>query len=325
MADLTHEPHVTAGTVGNSYGRVRTAHAAHHAHRPRPPRRDVASLQDTRGVPLTVADVEQVVIRGRLILGVLLAYSEGADIGRVWNAAERVANDLDMEVELSTGRNKRMPKRSGRLHVTVLGAPLKPAAMAGIAGRISAHGANIDRIERLAQEPRHLHRDGRLRRRPRRAPRRADRRGRRAAGRRRRPAGRAAPARQAADRHGRRLHPHPGRGHRAARRARRLPGRGRQGHRGRDARRAGLRGLAARAGRAAGRARRVRDRQGARRVELAAGRPHAGPDPQAPRLPVRDRQRRLHPGHRRPRRGPRHRLRRRQHAGDRGRQAHRAA
>ena len=103
--------------------------------------------------PLTVADVEQVVIRGRLILGVLLAYEDGADIGRVWNAAERVANDLDMEVELSTGRNKRMPKRSGRLHVTVLGAPLKPDAMAGIAGQISAHGANIDRIERLAQNP----------------------------------------------------------------------------------------------------------------------------------------------------------------------------
>jgi phosphoserine phosphatase len=103
--------------------------------------------------PLTVADVEQVVIRGRLVLGVLLAYTEGADIGRVWNAAERVANDLDMEIELSTGRNKRMPKRSGRLHVTVLSNPLKPAAMAGIAGRISAHGANIDRIERLAQNP----------------------------------------------------------------------------------------------------------------------------------------------------------------------------
>ncbi|MER7547449.1 phosphoserine phosphatase SerB [Actinomadura sp.] len=103
--------------------------------------------------PLTVADVEQVVIRGRLVLGVLLAYSEGADIGRVWNAAEHVANDLDMEIELSTGRNRRMPKRIGRLHVTVLGSPLKPAAMAGIAGRISAHGANIDRIERLAQNP----------------------------------------------------------------------------------------------------------------------------------------------------------------------------
>ncbi|TYK50792.1 phosphoserine phosphatase SerB [Actinomadura decatromicini] len=103
--------------------------------------------------PLTVADVEQVVIRGRLVLGVLLSYSEGADIGGVWNTAERVANDLDMEVELSTGRSTRTPKRRGRLHVTVLGAPLRPAAMAGIAGRISAHGANIDRIERLASNP----------------------------------------------------------------------------------------------------------------------------------------------------------------------------
>ncbi|MFC6884175.1 phosphoserine phosphatase SerB [Actinomadura yumaensis] len=103
--------------------------------------------------PITVADVEQVVIRGRLVLGVLVAYADGADIGRVWTAAEKVATDLDMEVELATGRTKSMPRRRGRLHVTVLGAPLKPAAMAGIAGRIAANGANIDRIERLAQYP----------------------------------------------------------------------------------------------------------------------------------------------------------------------------
>ncbi|QFG23309.1 phosphoserine phosphatase SerB [Actinomadura sp. WMMB 499] len=103
--------------------------------------------------PITVVDVEQVVIRGRLVLGVLVSYSADTDIGGVWNAAERVANDLDMEAELSTGRDARTPKRRGRLHVTVLGAPLTPAAMAGIAGRISAHGANIDRMERLAGDP----------------------------------------------------------------------------------------------------------------------------------------------------------------------------
>ncbi|KAB2351022.1 phosphoserine phosphatase SerB [Actinomadura rudentiformis] len=105
------------------------------------------------GFPVTVADVEQVVIRGRLVLGVLIVYEDGADIGQVWTAAERVATDLDMEVELSTGKIKTMPRRRGRLHVTVLGAPLKPAAMAGIAGRIAANGANIDRIERLAHYP----------------------------------------------------------------------------------------------------------------------------------------------------------------------------
>ncbi len=103
--------------------------------------------------PLTVADVEQVVIRGRLILGVLVAYSDGTDIGRVWSAAERVANDLDMEIEMSTGRDKSAPSHRGRLHVTVLGAPLRPDAMAGIAGRIAAGAANIDRIERLAHYP----------------------------------------------------------------------------------------------------------------------------------------------------------------------------
>ncbi|GAA2619684.1 phosphoserine phosphatase SerB [Actinomadura fulvescens] len=105
------------------------------------------------GFPVTVADVEQVVIRGRLVLGVLIAYEDGADIGQVWTAAERVANDLEMEIELSTGKSKGVPRRRGRLHVTVLGAPLKPAAMAGIAGRIAANGANIDRIERLAHYP----------------------------------------------------------------------------------------------------------------------------------------------------------------------------
>ncbi|WP_285495698.1 phosphoserine phosphatase SerB [Actinomadura sp. NBRC 104425] len=103
--------------------------------------------------PLTVFDVEQVVIRGRLVLGVLVSYSDGVDIGRVWTAAERLATDLDMEIELSTGRFRTMPRRRGRLHVTVLGAPLRPAAMAGIAGRIAASGANIDRIERLANTP----------------------------------------------------------------------------------------------------------------------------------------------------------------------------
>jgi len=103
--------------------------------------------------PVTVVDVEQVVIRGRLVLGVLLQCPHDADIGRVWSAAEEVAADLEMDIEISTGRGKVSPRRRGRLHVTVLGSPLRPGAMAGIAGRIAASGANIDRIERLASYP----------------------------------------------------------------------------------------------------------------------------------------------------------------------------
>jgi phosphoserine phosphatase len=106
------------------------------------------------GFPVTVADLEQVVIRGRLILGVLLSYDTATDIGQVLTAVERIAADLEMEVELSTGTGKKIaPKRRGRLHVTILGEPLLPAAIAGIAGRIAANGANIDRIERLSHYP----------------------------------------------------------------------------------------------------------------------------------------------------------------------------
>ncbi|MER7500708.1 phosphoserine phosphatase SerB [Nonomuraea pusilla] len=111
------------------------------------------------GFPVTVADIEQVVIRGRLTLGVLVAYAggpstgTGTTLGAMWTAVERVAEDLGMEVELSTGSLSKEQRRRGRLSVSVLGTTLQPAAIAGIAGRIAAAGANIDRIERLAQWP----------------------------------------------------------------------------------------------------------------------------------------------------------------------------
>ncbi|WP_214327217.1 phosphoserine phosphatase SerB [Nonomuraea sediminis] len=111
------------------------------------------------GFPVNVADIEQVVIRGRLTLGVLVAYAggpstgTGSTLGAMWTAVERVAEDLGMEVELSTGSQTKEQRRRGRLSVSVLGSTLSPASVAGIAGRIAAAGANIDRIERLAQWP----------------------------------------------------------------------------------------------------------------------------------------------------------------------------
>jgi phosphoserine phosphatase len=102
---------------------------------------------------LTVLDVEQVVIRGRLILGVLLACGESPDITAIHRQVSTLAADLDMEAEITVGSGEQAPKRRGRLHVTVLGDPLTPPAIAAIAGRIAGTGANIDRIERLARRP----------------------------------------------------------------------------------------------------------------------------------------------------------------------------
>src|SRR6201987_709158 len=101
---------------------------------------------------LAVLDIEQVVIRGRLVLGVLLASEGEPDLTGSHRAVRGLAADLDMEAEITTGWGE-PPARRGRLHVTVLGSPLLPRAVAAIASRIAASGANIDRIDRLSDRP----------------------------------------------------------------------------------------------------------------------------------------------------------------------------
>jgi phosphoserine phosphatase len=101
---------------------------------------------------LSVIDAEQVVIRGRLVLGVLLGCESPPDLTAIHRAVSELAADLGMEAEITVGTGDE-PRRRGRLHVTVLGRPLTPAAIAAIASQIAARGANIDRIGRLANRP----------------------------------------------------------------------------------------------------------------------------------------------------------------------------
>ena len=105
--------------------------------------------------PLSVMDIEQVVIRGKLVLGVLLGCDSPPDLTGIHAAVSALAGDLGLEAEITTGPAPRQtpPARSGRLHVTLLGSPLAPAAITAIAGQIAASGANIDRIGRLALRP----------------------------------------------------------------------------------------------------------------------------------------------------------------------------
>jgi phosphoserine phosphatase len=108
--------------------------------------------------PLSVADIEQVTIRGRLVLGVLVSCGEPPDLTAIYRAITELATDLGLEAEITTS-SAEPPSRAGsagvrgRMHVTVLGSPLQPSAIAAVAGRIAASGANIDRITRLASDP----------------------------------------------------------------------------------------------------------------------------------------------------------------------------
>ena len=95
-------------------------------------------------------DVEQVVVHDRLLLGVVIS---GQGDGTALKAALAArARELHVEVEF-TPLDEQQSARAGRHHVTVLGAPLDPAAFAGVARRLAACGANIERVLRLSSYP----------------------------------------------------------------------------------------------------------------------------------------------------------------------------
>ena len=98
-----------------------------------------------------VVDIEQIVLRRRLILGVLVTAPR--DWRRLKEAVEGTARDLEMSVEVDRGTGDNRARKDGRSHVTIIGTPLKAGAMAAVAGRIADFGANIDRIERMARYP----------------------------------------------------------------------------------------------------------------------------------------------------------------------------
>ncbi|HWJ83479.1 MAG TPA: phosphoserine phosphatase SerB [Nocardioides sp.] len=100
---------------------------------------------------VAVVDVEQMLLRRRLVLGVLV--SAPRDGKKLRRAVEETAAALEMTVDFEKGSGDNRARRRGRSHVTVIGAPLKASAMAAVAGRIADCGGNIDRMERMARYP----------------------------------------------------------------------------------------------------------------------------------------------------------------------------
>jgi phosphoserine phosphatase len=101
-------------------------------------------------------DVEQVVIRGRLTLGVLVAVNDDPEglQESVEQAMASVAMHVDVRVGDAIGEDPFAPARQGSTHVAViLGRPLKARAFTDFAGRLAELGANIDAIRRIADYP----------------------------------------------------------------------------------------------------------------------------------------------------------------------------
>ncbi len=104
-------------------------------------------------VDVDILDVEQVVIRGQLVLGVLLAIQVAeADIKAV---AAQVAADAGVSIDVSfdEAATDLAEHRRRRNHVIMLGAPLHAKAVAAVARAIAEVGGNIDTIARLSTYP----------------------------------------------------------------------------------------------------------------------------------------------------------------------------
>jgi phosphoserine phosphatase len=102
---------------------------------------------------LNILDIEQVVIRGRLILTALIAldpaHASAIEADLMETAKEL---NLDLAIDYTEGLESKNNSRSS-LHIVVLSSNLKPAGVAAIASEISASGGNIDRIRRTASYP----------------------------------------------------------------------------------------------------------------------------------------------------------------------------
>ena len=89
-------------------------------------------------------DVEQVVIRDRMVLAVLLELQ--GEVSALRSSVVSAAHALGKECEVAAAQDSRAARRSAgraRSHVIVLGHPLRPGALSSVTQRIADLGGNI--------------------------------------------------------------------------------------------------------------------------------------------------------------------------------------
>jgi phosphoserine phosphatase len=101
---------------------------------------------------ITILDIEQVVIRGRLILTTLISLDPAHARAIETDLIEATTKlGLDLAIDFSD-QPKGEPKNSN-LHIIVLSENLRPNGIGALASKIAEQGGNIDRIHRTASYP----------------------------------------------------------------------------------------------------------------------------------------------------------------------------
>lgn len=100
-----------------------------------------------------VRDIQQLTVRGQLVLATVLDLPDAVDMQALQAAAAALANDLDLRLDFVPGTQMVHEPRRNRFHVTVMAPAIRPTAIAAVAEVIARGQANIDRIHRIASYP----------------------------------------------------------------------------------------------------------------------------------------------------------------------------
>ena len=104
------------------------------------------------GTRAEVVDLEQVVVRGHLTLGVLFG-ERPADDGELIDRVAGACARKGLSVTFAETPGEHTDRAPGRAIITVLGSPLTTQHVAAVATAVAAYGANIDKIRRLSRYP----------------------------------------------------------------------------------------------------------------------------------------------------------------------------
>ena len=103
---------------------------------------------------VSIIDIEQVVIKQRLLLTVLITLNPAHRSAIEEDLTARAGElDLDIAIDFSETSTTSIATKKNLTHVVVLSAKLNPKSISQVAAAISESGANIERISRLASEP----------------------------------------------------------------------------------------------------------------------------------------------------------------------------
>ena len=99
-----------------------------------------------------VLDIEQLVIRGRLILTVLISLDE-SHASAIAADLELLEKEIGFDIAIDFAEEQNSAKNPANLHVVIISDSLKPASIAVVAAELSKIQANISAIRRTSSEP----------------------------------------------------------------------------------------------------------------------------------------------------------------------------